>query len=80
MYTDEKPSGLFETLKARANAETPLFFKKLRLLGLAMVAAGVALIATPVYIPALFIQTGNYLVLAGIILTVVSQLTVKDDV
>ena len=62
----------------RAKAPTPKFFKVLRTIGLGLAAAGGALLAAPVSLPAALISLGGYLAVGGSVLTAVSQVTVED--
>lgn len=63
----------------RAKAPTPKFFKVLRTIGLSLAAAGGALLAAPVSLPAGIIALGGYLTVGGTVLTAVSQITVEDS-
>jgi hypothetical protein len=67
------------SLRERVNAETPLFFRKLRLLGLVTVTIGTTILAAPVAIPALVTTLAGYIVLGGTVLTAVSQITVENE-
>lgn len=62
----------------RLSAPTPIFFKKLRTIGLVLAAAGAALIAGPIAVPAVITQLAGYLALAGGVLTAVSQTAVAS--
>ncbi|HAD96583.1 MAG TPA: hypothetical protein DCG19_04200 [Cryomorphaceae bacterium] len=62
----------------RAKAPTPPFFKKLRKVGLTLAAAGGALLAAPIALPAEAVTVAGYVIVAGGILSAVSQIT-KDD-
>lgn len=62
----------------RAKAPTPKFFKTLRTIGLALCAAGGAILAAPVAIPAAVVTVAGYVVVAGGVLTAVSQTAVDD--
>lgn len=62
----------------RIQKPTPKIFKQLRTIGLVAASIGGALIAAPIAIPTLLVQIGGYLVVAGGILSGVSQLTVDD--
>ncbi|MBL7920006.1 MAG: hypothetical protein JNJ40_06805 [Bacteroidia bacterium] len=76
----ENQNGKFlGAIGQRAKAETPLFFKKLRLAGLMLAAIGGVLVGTPVLLPALVIQLGGYMIVGGTVLTAASQVSVKDD-
>ena len=57
----------------RMKEPTPVFFKKLRNIGLAVAAAGTSLLAAPVALPVLLVQIGGYLAVAGGVLSAVSQ-------
>lgn len=63
----------------RVKAPTPVFFKKLRVAGLAIAAAGGALAATPVALPVIIAKVAGYLVVAGSVISAVSQTTVVDN-
>ena len=67
------------TIIERAKAPTPKFFKVLRNVGLALAAAGGALLAAPISLPAGIVALGGYLTVGGTVLTAVSQVTVKDS-
>lgn len=66
------------TIIERAKAPTPKFFKVLRNIGLALAAAGGALLAAPISLPAGIVALGGYLTVGGTVLTAVSQVTVED--
>ncbi len=63
----------------RMNRGTPHFFKKLQRIGLTMAAAGAAIIASPVAIPALLVKVAGYLAVAGAVAGAVSQAAVKNE-
>ncbi|MAN88336.1 MAG: hypothetical protein CL555_16445 [Algoriphagus sp.] len=63
------------TIIERAKAPTPKFFKVLRNVGLALAAAGGALLAAPISLPAGIVALGGYLTVGGTVLTEVSQVT-----
>jgi hypothetical protein len=63
----------------RLQQPTPLFFKKLRNIGLALAAAGAALLTAPIGLPVLIVNIGGYLALAGSVITAVSQSAVKME-
>jgi ABC-type xylose transport system permease subunit len=60
----------------RVKAPTPKFFKILRNVGLALAAAGAAILASPVTLPAAIVTLGGYLTVGGSVLGAVSQVTV----
>lgn len=63
----------------RATAPTPKFFKVLRNVGLVLAAVGGTILAAPIALPVLVTTIGGYVVVAGGVLTAVSQLTTTDD-
>ena len=63
----------------RAKAPTPKFFKVLRNIGLALVAVGGTILAAPVALPVVVMSIGGYLVVAGGVVSAVSQLTTNKD-
>ncbi len=63
----------------RLKAPTPGFFKKIKIVGLALAAAGSAVLASPLVLPAAIISTAGYFILAGSVMTAVSQLTVEEE-
>jgi hypothetical protein len=79
MVGTENKKGLFKTLKERCQADTPPFFKKLRLVGLTLAAAGGVLVASPIAIPAAIVTVGGYLIVAGSVATAVSQVAVSNE-
>jgi hypothetical protein len=64
----------------RMKAPTPKFFRVLRNIGLALAAAGGALLAAPVALPAVIITVAGYVTVAGGVMTAVSQSAVDDEV
>lgn len=58
---------------------TPKFFKKLRMIGLALAAIGATILAAPVALPAIVVKIGGYLAVAGSVMSGVSQVTVKNE-
>lgn len=63
----------------RLTSPTPTFFRKLRNIGIALAAAGGAILAAPVAMPAIIVTIGGYLVAAGGVITAVSQATTEND-
>ncbi|WP_420577507.1 DUF5675 family protein [Ekhidna sp.] len=63
----------------RVKAPTPKFFKVLRTIGLSIAAAGGAILASPIALPAGIVAVGGYLVAGGTVLGAVSQTAVKDQ-
>lgn len=63
----------------RLQQPTPVFFKRLRNIGLALAATGTTILAAPIGLPVLIINIGGYLALAGGVMTAVSQSAVKME-
>jgi len=66
-------------IKERYTKPTPKFFRTLRNIGLSLTAAGGAILAAPVAIPAFLVTAATYATVAGTVATVVSQAVVKDE-
>lgn len=63
----------------RLKAPTPLFFKKLRNIGITLAAVGGAIVTAPVTLPAAIVTAGGYLAVAGAVIGAVSQATVQNE-
>ncbi len=63
----------------RAKAPTPKFFKILRNIGLVLAAIGGGILTAPVSLPVGLVTAGGYIVVAGGVLSAVSQITVDED-
>ena len=70
----DKINGLVQ----RWNAPTPPFFQKVAQVGIALAAAGGAILAAPIALPALLIKLAGYALVAGTAIAAVSQ-TAKTD-
>ena len=66
----------FSSAKTRWNSPTPIFWKKIQRIGLAVGAVGAVLVAAPVALPAAVVTIGGYMVTAGSITAALSQLTI----
>jgi hypothetical protein len=64
----------------RVKAPTPKFFRVLRIIGLALAAAGGVLLTAPVALPVGVITVAGYLTVAGSVMSAVSQTAVDDSV
>lgn len=65
---------------ARAKAPTPKFFRVLRSIGLTILAISGTIVAAPVALPAVVISAAGYLIVAGGVISAISQITVDDSV
>lgn len=63
----------------RFYAPTPSFFKKLRNVGIIVTAASTAILTAPVVLPGILITVAGYLLVAGSIVSAVSQVTVEGE-
>lgn len=63
----------------RIAAPTPRFFRTLRTIGIVLGAIGGTLLTAPVSLPATLIAAGGYIVVAGGIMTAISQTAVEDE-
>lgn len=63
----------------RVQAPTPKFFKTIRTIGLTLAAIGGAVIADPIALPVGLVSVAGYLVVAGGVLSAVSQVTLKEE-
>ena len=65
-------------IKDRLKKPTPKFFRTLRNIGIALAAAGGAILAAPISMPAIILTIAGYLTVAGTVVTTVSQSVVAD--
>ncbi len=63
----------------RYKKPTPKFFRILRTLGVGLATAGGTILAAPVNIPDWLLSVATYVVVAGTVVTAVSQAAVEDD-
>jgi uncharacterized membrane protein len=70
--------GFVKLLIARGKADTPPFFKKLRMAGLILTAVGGAVVAAPFALPTEVVTIASYLVVAGSVASAVSQVAVPE--
>lgn len=63
----------------RAKAPTPKFFRVLRSIGLALLAISGTIVAAPIVLPAAVVSAAGYLVVAGGVISAISQITVDED-
>ena len=62
----------------RMKAPVPKFFRIFRTVGLALAAAGAAIVASPIALPAAIATAGGYLIAGGTVMTAISQSTVDE--
>lgn len=66
-------------LMERLKAPTPKFFRVLRNVGLALAAAGGALLTAPISLPMAVVTVAGYLTVVGGVMTAVSQSAVDGE-
>ena len=67
------------TVVKRMQQPTPKFFKKIRNIGLAVLAVSGAILTAPVALPAALVTVAGYAAIMGTVMSGVSQAAVKDD-
>ena len=63
----------------RMKKPTPVFFKKLRNVGLGLAAMNTGVFAIPVALPAAIVKAASYIAVAGVVASGVSQAAVKNE-
>ena len=63
----------------RITASTPVFFKRLRNIGLVLVAVSGVILTAPVSLPTIITAIAGYAAVAGSVIGAVSQLTTEKD-
>ena len=63
----------------RLQAPTPVFFKKIRTIGLLLGAVSAAVLASPLALPALAVQIASYLGVASGVASAVAQVATTSD-
>ena len=66
-----------KTVVRRVVSPTPIWFKRLRNIGIATGAVGAVILSAPVTLPSTLISVAGYLAVAGGIMGAVSQTAVK---
>lgn len=61
-----------KTLISRVMSDTPVWFKKIRTIGLIITGIGTALVTAPISLPAIFITIGGYLIVGGAVASAVA--------
>lgn len=62
----------------RCGEDTPPFFRKLKIVGLMVAAAGTTIVAAPITLPAIVTTVGGYLIVGGSVATAVSQAAIAE--
>ena len=58
---------------------TPVFFKKIRNIGLTLAAISAAILTAPVALPIMLVKAAGYIAVAGGVMSAVSQTAVKME-
>jgi hypothetical protein len=61
------------TILERIKLPTPVFYKRLRTIGLSLAAVGGALLASPIVLPATLVTVAGYLTVVGSVIGAISQ-------
>lgn len=75
----EKLKDKLKSFFKRCGQDTPPFFKKLRIVGLVIAAAGATLLAAPLALPAAVITAAGFLTVGGAVATAMSQAAMNDE-
>jgi hypothetical protein len=75
----EREQDSLKSFGKRCAADTPPFFRKLRLVGMIVAAVGATIIATPVALPAIVGTIGGYMLFGGTVATAISQAAVSEQ-
>lgn len=67
------------TIQQRILAPTPPFFKKLRNIGITLLAIGTSIMSAHVALPAILVKIASYLALAGTVTATVSQAATGNE-
>ena len=65
-------------LKQRFKAETPIFWKRVQTIGLALAGISAVVLTAPVSLPTAIVSVAGYLATAGGVLGTISQFAIKD--
>ena len=68
------------TIKQRVQSPTPVFFRKLRNIGVALAAISASILGAPVALPVIVVKIAGYLAVAGTVAATVSQTVTNPDV
>jgi len=66
-------------MRNRITSKTPRFFRILRTVGVAVAAAGTAIVTLPIALPVAVVTIGGYLIAAGSVAAAVSQATKENE-
>jgi hypothetical protein len=78
-FVDHSIIWIMNKVIDRMQKPTPMFFQKLRNIGVALTAVAASLIAAPVALPVIIVKVAGYLAVAGTIAATISQAAVTDD-
>ena len=71
--------NIINEIASRASAPTPIFFQKVKKVGLIIAAIGTAVLTAPGVVPAVLLSYAGYAITAGTVLVSIAQLTVDED-
>ena len=67
------------TIWERLKAPTPDFFKRVRNIGLALTATGGSILASPILLPEIVLKYAGYILVAGGVMSAISQATMTNE-
>ena len=71
--------NIINEITSRASAPTPIFFQKVKKIGLIIAAIGTAVLTAPGVVPAVLLTYAGYAITAGTVLVSIAQLTVDEE-
>jgi len=63
----------------RIKSPTPPFFRRLRNIGIMLVAVSTSVLTAPISLPVVLTTVAGYLAVSGSVMTAVSQLTIEKE-
>lgn len=73
----ERPLDKLTSYLERCKRKTPPFYRKLRVVGVVLAAAGTAVVGIPT-LPAIAATIGGYMIAGGTIISAVSQAAIEE--
>lgn len=71
--------NILNEIASRAAAPTPIFFQKVKKIGLIIAAIGTAVLTAPGVVPAVLLTYAGYAITAGTVLVSIAQLTIDEE-
>jgi uncharacterized membrane protein HdeD (DUF308 family) len=80
LYSNTIQTKIMKEVIQRASTQPPLFFRRLRNIGVALAGISTAILTAPITLPATLIAIAGYAAVAGGVIGAVSQLVKKEEV